>query len=131
MKDCITTPANCLTPRVETCSEKYWIIGTCCGGIGIMVNPVERGNSGFCGCTDMTETSSGCPATADFDLNRGRAISILPCMTRSYCAKNWGGYGGICNPKKDHDLSMTYTSKSNQTNLLLSISLSYSYERST
>ena len=84
----------------------------CCGGVGIVVNPKERGNS-FCGCTDIpsSATSVGCPPVSGSDFIRGRMVSILPCMRRSYCQKNWGGYGGGCEPATTHKLSITYTSK--------------------
>ena len=111
--NCISDRATCNTPIERVCSGNNWVIGMCCGGVGIMVNPVDRGTSGFCGCTEMSDTSSGCPQNAGSDLIRGRMITILPCMMRSYCNKNWGGYGGQCNPTIKHKLSLTYTGKMN------------------
>ena len=107
---------SCQTPIVTECGNQYWVVGMCCGGVGLMVNPKERVGSttagaidSFCGCTDSSGESNGCDIATGSDLIRSAMISIMPCMKRTYCATNWGGYGGQCSPS-DHTLSLTFNS---------------------
>ena len=109
LEDSTSTSISCQIPQQTECSNQYWIVGMCCGGVGIVVNPKERGSS-FCGCSDSSSSGS-CQSVIGTDFARGRMISILPCMTRDYCSTNWGGYGGQCKPTTTHTLSLTYTSK--------------------
>ena len=106
---------SCQTPQVTECNSLYWVVGMCCGGVGLVVNPKERAGSStaagndFCGCTDTSSDPNGCPSVSGSDFLRGRMISILPCMKRTYCSSNWGGYGGRCSPTNTHQLSLTFT----------------------